>query len=247
MKKIKLVWQEYNIGMKGERYMLATIYNFQDFKENLYKAGMSTGGVNNEGVFSLCDYYGDTIQWHTEDADTDPWEWRMRVLNEETDIAYGKFFFKKSGYITREWYPYFYAVRRGDRELEEEYENGNISLFARKIYRLLTEYKELPLHLIKQYGGFSAEDKARFDAAMTELQMKFYITMCGRARKTSKAGEEYGWSSTVFCLTEDFFGKEIIKEALKIKPDDAYEKIYQWINRLNAGANPKKVSKFIKG
>ncbi|SHL63818.1 hypothetical protein SAMN02745136_05372 [Anaerocolumna jejuensis DSM 15929] len=227
--------------------MLTTINNFQDFKENLYKAGMSMGGANNEGVFSLCDYYGDTIQWHTEDGETDPWEWRMRVLNEETDIAYGKFFFKKSGYITREWYPYFYAVRRGDRELEEEYGNGNISLYAKKIYQLLTEYKELPLHLIKQYGGFGGEDKAKFDAAMTELQMKFYITMCGRSRKVSKAGEEYGWSSTVFCLTEDFFEGEIIKRALEINPAEAYDKLYQWIIGLNKEANPKKTAKFIKG
>lgn len=226
--------------------MLTTINNFQDFKENLHKAGMSMGGANNEGVFSLCDYYGDTIQWHTEDSETDPWEWRMRVLNEETDIAYGKFFFKKSGYITREWYPYFYSVRRGDRELEEEYGNGNISLFAKKIYQLLTEYKELPLHLIKQYGGFGGEDKAKFDAAMTELQMKFYITMCGRSRKVSKAGEEYGWSSTVFCLTEDFFEGEIIKRALEINPAEAYDKLYQWIIGLNKEANPKKITKFIK-
>lgn len=227
--------------------MLTTINNFQDFKENLYKAGMSMGGANNEGVFSLCDYYGDTIQWHTEDSETDPWEWRMRVLNEETDIAYGKFFFKKSGYITREWYPYFYAVRRGDRELEEEYDNGNISLFAKKIYQLLIEYKELPLHLIKQYGGFGGEDKARFDTAMTELQMKFYITMCGRSRKVSKTGEEYGWSSTVFCLTEEFFEGEIIKKALEINPAEAYDKLYQWIIGLNKEANPKKTAKFIKG
>lgn len=227
--------------------MLTTINNFQGFKENLHKAGMSMGGSNNEGVFSLCDYYGDTIQWHTEDSETDPWEWRMRVLNEETDIAYGKFFFKKSGYITREWYPYFYAVRRGDRELEEEYGNGNISLFAKKIYQLLIEYKELPLYLIKQYGGFGGEDKAKFDAAMTELQMKFYITMCGRSRKVSKAGEEYGWSSTVFCLTEEFFEGEIIKRALEINPAEAYDKLYQWIIGLNKEANPKKTAKFIKG
>lgn len=227
--------------------MITRIINYKDFVTNLAIAGMSVGGANNEGVFSLCDYYGDTIIWHTENKETDPWEWRMRVLNEESDIAYGKFFFKKSGYITKEWYPYFYAIRRGDRQLTEEYEAGNISLYAKKIYCLFEEYKELPLHLIKLYGGFGGEDKGKFDSAMTELQMKFYITMCGRARKVSRAGEEYGWSSTVFCLTEDFFGEEVINVALVIKPEDAYYKISQWINKLNPNANPKKVSKFING
>lgn len=131
------------------------INNFDDFVNDLYKAGMSLGGENGEGIFTLCDLFGDNIHWHTEDMETDPWEWRMRVLNERTDIAYGKFFFKKSGYITKEWYPYFYAVRRKNSELQEEYEDGNISHYAKRIYELMCEYKELPLHLIKQYGGFA--------------------------------------------------------------------------------------------
>lgn len=227
--------------------MLTTISNYKDFKDNLYRAGMSVGGENNEDVFSLSDYYNEDIRWHTEDINTDPWEWRMRVLNEETDIAYGKFFFKKSGYITKEWYPYFYAIRRGNRKLEEEYETGYISQFGRKIYRLLAEYKELPLHLIKQYGEFSAEDKSKFDGAMTELQMKFYITMCGRARKVSKNGGEFGWSSTVFCLAENFFEEEVLRKARELKQEEAYEKIFHQVCSLNPEANLKKVKKFITG
>lgn len=223
------------------------IHNFNDFLTELYQAGLSVGGENNEEVFSLCDYFGDEICWHTEVVDTDPWEWRMRVLDEKDDIAYGKYFFKKSGYITKEWFPYFYAIRRGRMVLEEEYEAGTISQYAKQIYQLIKEYRELPLHLIKQYGGFTKEDKSKFDRAITELQMRFFITMSGRARKLSNAGEEYGWSSTVFCLVEDFFGEELIKKAEGIDPEYAYKKIYEQIYILNPGAAEKKVKKFIKG
>lgn len=223
------------------------IYGFKDFLENLYLSGMSMGGENSEGVFTLCDLFGENIRWHTEDLDTDPWEWRMRVLNERTDIAYGKFFFKKSGYITKEWYPYFYAVRRKNAELPEEYQAGNISQAVKKIYELICEHKELPLHLIKSYGGFSKEDKSRFDKAITELQMKFYITMCGKARKISKNGDEYGWSSTVFCLTEDFFDNDVIEKTEKISFEEAYHKIESQVYNLNPSADPKKVRKFILG
>lgn len=145
------------------------IHNFNDFLDNLYQAGMSMGGERDEGVFGLCSFFGKEICWHMENPDTDPWEWRMRVLHERKDIAYGKFFFKKSGYVTEEWYPYFYRIRRGNRELEEEYAEGNISRYAKRIYDLLLEYRELPLHLLKQYGGFSREDKSKFDSAVTEL------------------------------------------------------------------------------
>ena len=48
----------------------------------------------------------------------------MRVLEERTDIAYSKVFFKTSGFITREWYPYFYAVRRNGESFEEVYRDA---------------------------------------------------------------------------------------------------------------------------
>lgn len=223
------------------------IHHFADFLENLYEAGMCMSGENSEGIFTLCDYFSKEIAWHTQEQETDPWEWRMRVLNEKEDIAYGKLFFKKGGFITKDWYPYFYRVRRGNRELLEEYEEGNISLYAKRIYELLLEHKELPLHLIKQLGGFSKEDKSKFDNAVTELQMNFYITMCGRTRKRSGKGEAYGWSATVFCLTEDFFGEEVWKKAEGLSFEEAYAALEQQVYRLNPGAQEKKVRKFING
>ena len=111
------------------------INSFQDFVKELREAGFTIGGEKGDGVFTLSDSFGEKIVWHTEDPDTDPWEWRMRVLDEYRDIAYGKLFFHKSGYLTKEWYPYFLAVRRGKKELQEEYEEGNVSLMAKRIDR----------------------------------------------------------------------------------------------------------------
>ena len=36
----------------------------------------------------------------------------MRVLDERNDIADTTLFFKKSGFITKEWYPYFLSAER---------------------------------------------------------------------------------------------------------------------------------------
>ena len=88
---------------------MTRIYNYTDFVEALLKAGFSMGGGNSDGVFALVPWsweetppYDTPVRWHTGDAETDPWEWRMRVLDERGDIAYGKVFFKKSGFITKE-------------------------------------------------------------------------------------------------------------------------------------------------
>lgn len=223
------------------------ITSYSSFCEELLSAGFSMGGSNSEGVFSLSSKFDENIAWHTENPETDPWEWRMRVLNERNDIAYAKLFFSKSGYITKKWYPYFLKARRNGLCFEDEYQDGTISQYAKRIYELLEQNEALPLHLIKQLGGFSKEDKAKFDKAITELQMKMYITMCGSRRKISKIGDEYGWSSTVFCTTEAFWGDSVFKKAEKLSQPECILKITEQIYKMNPEAESKKIKKFIRG
>lgn len=230
------------------------IRSFDDFVSGLLEAGFSMGGGNNEGVFSLITWnwkeeppYDTPVSWHTGDPETDPWEWRMRVLDERSDVAYAKLFFKKSGFITKEWYPYFLAARRGKGSFAEAYLDGTIGSAEKRIYDAILEYKSLPLHEIKQTAGFRKEDNSQFERALTELQMKMYITMCGRQRKISRSGEEFGWSSTVFCTVEDFFSEDKLINNNKLSEQEAIEKITERIYKLNPKADPKKIVKFIKG
>ncbi|HCL01493.1 MAG TPA: hypothetical protein DHW61_03610 [Lachnoclostridium phytofermentans] len=223
------------------------IDNYQDFCQALMICGFTVGGANPEGIFSLCSRFTDLICWHTENPETDPWEWRMRVLDEQADIAYGKVFFKKSGYITKEWIPYFLSVRRKGESLEEAYLEGTISNMAKRIYELIEEHKCLAFHDIKKLGNFSKEDNYRFEKALNELQMKMYITMCGRKQKTNRYGEGYGWNSTVFCTTEEYWGEELCQLADQIKVSEAEEKIREHILILNPNAEEKKIRKFIYG
>lgn len=174
------------------------IKNYNDFIAALLDAGFSGAvGGKDDGVFGLFRYGWDAedesrIHWHTGDQETDPWEWRMRVLDERNDIAYSKVFFRKAGYITKEWYPYFLAARRNGRTFENEYSDGIISNYAKRIYEAVAENGKLPLHDIKRLAGFKREDNSKFDGALTDLQMKLYLTMCGRQQKISLKGEEYG-------------------------------------------------------
>lgn len=234
--------------------MKKEIHHYRDFVEVLLQSGFSMGGGNSEGIFAVVPWgwkeeppYQTSVRWHTEEPETDPWEWRMRVLDERDDIAYGKFFFKKSGYITKEFYPYFLAARRGTRTLEEAYEDGLVSHEAKKIYQIVLEYGTLPTHAIKEIGGISKENKSKFDRAMVELQMKLYLTMCGKQQKLSRTGEEYGWSSTVFCRVEDFFEQDVFDRAAEIGEEEAVEKLSEQVYLLNPEAKEKKTRKFILG
>lgn len=229
------------------------LQNYQDFLSALRVSGFSMGGANAKGVFSLlADYSENTdtvaspIQWHTEDPETDPWEWRMRVLEEQNDIAYAKLFFRTSGYITKEWYPYFFAVRRAGVPFAELHQQGTVSNEAKRIYEIVLHEGPIPLHEIKRMCGFSKEEKSRFDRTMTELQMKMFITMCGRQQKLDRYGIGYGWSSTSFCTVEKFWAQRGV-ELCEVDPDVAYEKIRVQILRLNPMADEKSIDRFIRG
>ena len=101
------------------------IQNYDEFITELHRAGFSLGGGSSKGIYAAVPFdwteqpAGTQVRWHTGEPDTDPWEWRMRVLEERSDIAYAKVFFRGSGYITREWYPFFMSVRRQGMTFEE--------------------------------------------------------------------------------------------------------------------------------
>lgn len=227
--------------------MNCCINNFNDFYTALLDCGFSMGGGNDEGIFSLSTYFGENVACHTGIPDTDPWEWRMRILEERDGISNGKIFFRKSGWITREWYPYFLAVRRGGESFEEAYQRGTMSNEAKRIYEVISQKNRLAFHEIKALGGFSREEKGKFERALTDLQMRMFITMCGRQQKINRFGEGYGWNSTVFCTVEQFWGNDVIEKAGEITESEAVSKITGQICKLNPAAEEKKIKKFIYG
>ena len=227
--------------------------NYEDFVRILLDSGFSMGGGNDEGVYAVVPFdwrdepLDTEVRWHTGDPETDPWEWRIRVLDERNDIAYGKVFFRKSGYITKEWYPYFLSARRKGMDFDEIYQDGGISNYGKRVYEVIRENGVVPFHEIKKLGGFPREDKSRFENALAELQMKLLITICGIRQKTSLKGEGYGWPSTVFCTTEQFWGSEVFAKADGLRPDKAEEAIAGRILTLDPAADRKKMAKFIWG
>ena len=232
----------------------AIMHNYSDFVAELIKAGFSfADGGNNEGVFNLLKYGwheeppDSPIRWHTGDKETDPWEWRIRVLDERNDIAYSKLFFRKAGYITKEWYPYFLSVRRNNKSFEDEYRSGTISHFAKRIYDIVDECGNISLHEIRRIAGFSRADKSKFERALTDLQMKMYLSICGTQQRISQMGKPYAWPSMVFCTTECFFGEEMFERATQISAVEAINKITEQVFILNPYAQEARVIKFIKG
>ena len=223
---------------------------YNDFIEALLTAGFTLAG-DADGIYSVSPWgfetNGEESDFLSGDPETDRWEWCSRILNTRPDILYGKLFFGKSGYITKEWFPYFLAARQGGVTLEEAYADGTVSHYAKRIYDVLAESGMQQPPDIKQKCGFTKEDKAGFERAMAELQAKMYIATCGRQQKVSQQGEPYGWPTAVFCTMEQFMGDEVFSDAAEIGRDEAAASIRKQVLKLNPNANEKKITKFIYG
>lgn len=223
---------------------------YDDFCRELLNAGFSLGGGSDKGIYAVVPFdwteqpAGTPVRWHTGDPETDPWEWRMRVLEERSDIAYAKVFFRSSGYITEEWYPYFLAVRRQGMSFEEAWEEGRVSELSWRIYNAVQENGRVPMHEIKRLAGLRDETSAHIEKAMTDLQMGMFLTICGRQQKRNAYGELYGWSSTVFCTPEEFWHREFddLPDC-----DQAIQKICARVSQLNPSAQERRIRKFIYG
>jgi len=228
------------------------IYNFDDFCRALLSAGFSMGGGDPKGIYAAIPWswkeeppYPTPVRWHTGDLDKDPWEWRMRVLEERNDIAYGKLFFGVSGYITREWYGYFYKLRRGGRTLDDEYADGTVSEDHLRVFDVIEENGFIPLHMLKEYSGFSGSGSQRFDRILRDLQMKMYVTICGRTRKLTADGKMYGWNTTILTTVENFWENGVPECGCSAEEVEA--RITERIKFLNPSADNKKIHKFIYG
>ncbi len=217
------------------------IDNYQDFCIQLRQAGFAIAADNDEGIFSLSSLFSNSIQWHTGDPQTDPWAWRMRVLEEETDIGYGKLFFHKGGFMTREWAPYFLCAKRRHENYQQIYQQGRLGYLEKSICQFVAQEGEAALHEIKAAVGAKG-----MEAALARLQTGMFLTICGQKQKLSKENVPYGWPATTFQLTEAFWGKDVVKAAAAISVQEACDKIRERIYELNPAADKKAVERLLR-
>lgn len=232
------------------------IRNYSDFVEALLKAGFSLAGGNPKGIYSVVPFSWEDqqnkltetpIRWHTEDPETDPWEWRMRVLEERRDISYAKVFFRIGGYITREWIADFWAFRRGGDSFRDAYETGAYSYGARRIMEVVQAEGPCLLPNLKRLAGFTGGRGGEFEQTVTELQSRMFLTICGQAKRRNRYGEEFGWNCTKLCTLEQFWGPEVAEEAADTDPEDAGERITERIRELNPAATERNIRRFLTG
>ena len=76
---------------------------------------------NEIGGFSVEENTSD-LYWWTGDPEQDPWEWRALIAR-SGQVAYGKFFGKRAGFISKAWFPHFANWRRDGYDFDSRWED----------------------------------------------------------------------------------------------------------------------------
>ena len=185
--------------------------------------------------------------WWSGDAMLDPWEWRA-IIARRGGIAYGKFFDKKAGFISKEWLPYFVNYRRDGYDFDALWEDGKASAKQKKIMDLYAEElvdEEYFSNELKGKAGSGKDGAKGFDGTMTTLQMQMYLCVRDFRQRKNKQGEEYGWPIAIYSTPEHLWGYDYVTSAYKESAAESAMRIAKHMMDIYPIASAKEIGKII--
>lgn len=165
------------------------------------------------------------------------WKWKGPIIN-EGGCVYGKFFDKKAGYISLDWWPDFSNWRRSVNPMPEE---GSIE---EAILLTLQEHGSLITRELRSACGFTGPKmRSRFDAYVTRLQMACRIVTEDFVYPRDRHGREYGWGWSLLTTPERLYGRDACH--CDRSPQDSRELILKHLHGILPNATPQQLLKLI--
>lgn len=165
------------------------------------------------------------------------WKWKGQIVT-DMPCMYGKFFNKKAGYITQEWWPDFCNYRRSKYPYpEEESIEGAILDTLRTCGSLITR------ELRAACGFHGAGMRSKFDAYVTRLEMATYIVTEDFVYPRDKHNHEYGWGWSLLNTPEALYGKEACR--CSRTPEESFQRILGHMKSILPDATEKQILKLI--
>lgn len=165
------------------------------------------------------------------------WKWKGAIV-QEMPCMYGKFFNKKAGFISQEWWPDFCNYRRSNspRPDEESIEGAILST--------LQSSGSLITRELRAACGFTGKGmRSKFDGYLTRLEMATYIVTEDFIYPRDKHNHEYGWGWSLLNTPEDLYGREACQ--CNRTPQESYQRIFEHLKEILPDASDKQIIKLI--
>ena len=166
------------------------------------------------------------------------WKWKGPIVTEGSCV-YGKFFDKKAGFVSREWWPDLYNWRRHACPAPAP---GSVE---EAILMTLREQGSLITRELRAACGFNGPKmRSRFDGYVTRLQMACRIVTQDFVYPRDKHNREYGWGWALLTTPEQLLGKE---DCLCDRtPEKSLERILEHLKAFLPEASEQQLMKLIK-
>ena len=236
--------------------MQKEIKSWEDLESEVKRIGMLPYFTNKIPGFSVEERVPDPILWDMEDG---PWEWKGKIVR-NFNVAYGKIFGRRAGYISTECLPDFMKVRRINSMISAESEEG-------RIYKILKEHESLLSKELKTLAGYTQGRKprrsanpfenmpvldknpektvnmsdSRFESAITRLQMAGYVVIADFEYLYDRQGNRYGWGIARYTTPEALYN---------ICPSESpwqksYQRLFERLRKEMPDVDPKLIHRII--
>lgn len=165
------------------------------------------------------------------------WKWKGQIVT-EMPCMYGKFFNKKAGYITAEWWPDFCNYRRS------KYPRPTNDSIEGAILTTLQQTGSLITRELRAACGFNGKGmRSKFDGYLTHLQMGTYIVTENFVYPRDKHNNEYGWGWSLLNTPEALYGREACH--CDRTAEESFQRIYAHLRNLLPEASDRQIIKLI--
>ena len=175
--------------------------------------------------------------WWTDNPKTDPWVWRQ-IAAAHPDIAYGKFFNKKAGFVSKEFFPVFANYRRNGYDFDSLFDDELASHRSKKIMDVFDGDCSLMTTELRELAG-------KDETTLTHLQMQTYLIISDFRQRKNKKGQEYGWHLSVYEKPETKWGQDFITAGYKEEPEDSWQRIVEKVRKEHPDADDKNIRKVL--
>jgi len=165
------------------------------------------------------------------------WKWKGQIVT-DMPCFYGKFFNKKAGFISKEWWADFCNYRRSI------FPHPSIDSIEGSILDTLRSTGSLITRELRSACGFNGKGmRSKFDGYITKLEMATYIVTEDFVYPLDKRGREYGWGWSLLNTPEALCGKDFCRK--DCPPEASFEKLVEQFRKILPEATEKQILRLV--
>ncbi len=172
------------------------------------------------------------------------WEWKGPLIREHR-FAYGRFFEKKTAWVTQEWFTDLANFRRCGYDMDALYEDGFAPAADRRLYELTAGAAPVVSRQLKALGDYGRKQESSFNAAMDRLQAEGYVIVSGFVYPLDRHGRPYGWDLAEYSTPELFFGETFTRSVYERTPEESYRRLLAHLREIFPETGERALRRFL--